>query len=356
VFAVLIGTAVVTGSSAGEGPPPPCDTDRAIAGILDPLHDHRLVLLGEQHRRKEFHDFLRALVRDPRFGAVVDDVVVEFGNARYQDLVDRWIAGGAGDADISSAWRETTQILVWDSPLYEDFYRSIRDLNRGLPAQRRKRVLLGDPPIDWSKVADATDYGRFAERDETFAGVVEREVLARGRTALLVVGGEHVLRTPRAEPLPVHPGVGDLLTRRHPGATFAVYAVPSSRPLADHAGCSPRLIPTSGEVGKRSFAELLQPGLKVQRTVDGKRVWVAIEQAKLPPIRERADALLWLGPTETLVPEPRRVLEDAAYVTEVHRRAKIMSEFFGLDLTTDLPPIPQRESRESRASRPRAAR
>ena len=35
-----------------------------------------------------------ALIRDSRFPGVVNDVLIEFGNGRYQDVVDRCIAAG----------------------------------------------------------------------------------------------------------------------------------------------------------------------------------------------------------------------------------------------------------------------
>lgn len=39
------------------------------------------------------HEFLRRLVRDPRFPPAFQDIVVEFGNPRYQGVMDRYIAG-----------------------------------------------------------------------------------------------------------------------------------------------------------------------------------------------------------------------------------------------------------------------
>lgn len=46
------------------------------------------------------------LLTDPRLPAALDDIVVEFGNARYQDTVDRFIAGGpVADADLRMVWR-----------------------------------------------------------------------------------------------------------------------------------------------------------------------------------------------------------------------------------------------------------
>jgi hypothetical protein len=65
-----------------------------ITGILDAFQSHNVVALGEGlHGNAQGHAFRLALIRDPRFPTIVDDIVVEFGNARYQALMDRFVQG-----------------------------------------------------------------------------------------------------------------------------------------------------------------------------------------------------------------------------------------------------------------------
>ncbi len=53
-----------------------------------------LVAFSEpRHGAGGTREFLTSLVRHPRFAGTVNDIVVEFGNARYQDIADRYIAG-----------------------------------------------------------------------------------------------------------------------------------------------------------------------------------------------------------------------------------------------------------------------
>ena len=62
---------------------------------------------------------MRALVADPRFGSTVNDIVVEFGNARYQAAMDAYIAGEHGDSEIplwSSASIGSVPLLAWEVP------------------------------------------------------------------------------------------------------------------------------------------------------------------------------------------------------------------------------------------------
>lgn len=77
------------------------------------------------------------LLSDPRVPEVVDDIVVEFGNALYQPMMDRFIAGQpVGNAALRPAWRDTTQSPAgtWDQPVYEQFFRTVRATDTGRPA------------------------------------------------------------------------------------------------------------------------------------------------------------------------------------------------------------------------------
>src|SRR5512145_499945 len=124
-----------------------------------------------------------SLVQEPRFFQVFDDIVIEGANARYQDLVDRFIAGGNVSVEaLRPAWQESTQVqFVLDTPLYTELLPAIRAVNAKLP-QPKLRVLLGDPPIDWAAVKGPVDHRRWIDQRELFpAELIRREVLARNR-------------------------------------------------------------------------------------------------------------------------------------------------------------------------------
>jgi hypothetical protein len=58
--------------------------------------------------------------------------------------------------------------------------------------ERRLRILLGDPPIDWDPVKAKGDPGKWVALRDTFpAELIEREVLAKHRRALVVFGNMH---------------------------------------------------------------------------------------------------------------------------------------------------------------------
>jgi len=58
-----------------------------IEAILDAFGTHNVVALGEPHGNEQAHAFRVSLIRDPRFAATVNDIVVECGNARYHLFV-----------------------------------------------------------------------------------------------------------------------------------------------------------------------------------------------------------------------------------------------------------------------------
>src|SRR5258708_6180969 len=169
--------------------------------VFAAFEQHRLVAIGEFHAHQEHHDALQVLLADPRFSELVDDVVVEFGNALYQPVMDRFTAGAAvQNAELRQVWRNTTQspLQTWDMAEYEQFFRMVRAVNWTLPAHRQVRVLLGDPPVDWSTITTAQQLASFgAQRDSHMASLVAREVLAKGRRALICYGSVHVFHSYR---------------------------------------------------------------------------------------------------------------------------------------------------------------
>ena len=185
--------------------PPPAVPIEPIGAILAAFDDHQVVALDEgTHGSVEGHAFRLALVRDPRLATRVQDIVVEFGNARYQESMDRFVRGDYVPAQtLRQVWQNTTNATpVWDVPIYEDFFRAVRTVNATLPRAQQLRVLLGDPPIDWARVHSSEDHFRWlADRDSFPADLIQREVLGQQRRALVIYGALHLMRHGLAETL-----------------------------------------------------------------------------------------------------------------------------------------------------------
>lgn len=191
----MLCAASITMRARSPAPPAAAVPRDPVAAIKEAFETHQLVAIGDNHGNVQVHDLRLALIRDQRLAGVFNDIVVEFGNARYQELMDRFISGEAiAEADLRHAWQDTTQIEeAWDLPIYEEFFRAVRDVNKSRRPDQRLRVLLGDPPIDWSAVRGADDIKAW-DRDGHAATVIRREVLTRKRRGLIIYGDQHLVR------------------------------------------------------------------------------------------------------------------------------------------------------------------
>lgn len=169
-----------------------------IAAIVDAFRTHAVVALGEgDHGNDQIRAFFAALIADRRFASAVNDILVEGGNAAYQGLVDRYVNGeDVSDAAVREAWENSTQTqLVLLATPWARFAADVRALNARLPKERRLRILLGDPPIDWTLIHSREDFLKvLALRDSFPAEVIRRETVAKHRHALILFGGIHLQR------------------------------------------------------------------------------------------------------------------------------------------------------------------
>jgi outer membrane protein OmpA-like peptidoglycan-associated protein len=191
--------------------------------LVDAFDRFPLVAFSEpRHGAGGTKEFLTSLVRHSRFAGTVDDIVVEFGNARYQDIADRYVAGEPVARDqLKQIWENTTVVTgVWTAPVYEGMLSEIRALNATVPLGKRVRVVLGDPPIDWSVVRGPADEDMNDWRDAHFAWAVEEQVMKKGHRALLWIGGAHISRRVRFPDSLIH-----LLDRRFPNKTLVALAI-----------------------------------------------------------------------------------------------------------------------------------
>jgi hypothetical protein len=184
-------------SAAAQAPLRHAEPLEPISVILSAFQSSPVVAVPDAHRHDVLHRLNLALVRDPRFPHSANDIVVEFGNALHQAVVDRFLGGQEVPYDeLRRVWMDTTQAHpVWDTPHAEEFFRTVRAINAALPPERRLRVLLGDPAIDWTAIKSRADHLKWIAKRETFpAELIRREVLAKGRRALLLYGVMHLQR------------------------------------------------------------------------------------------------------------------------------------------------------------------
>jgi len=191
----------------------------AIPVILAAFDRYEVVGISEAHGMKDVDDLILSLIRNPQFSEKVNDIAVECGNSLYQPILDRYIAGeDVPFTEVQKVWRDTTQPMCGESGFFEQFFPLIRAINQKLSPEKRLRVLAADPPIDWDQVKSSQDIAKFADRDAGIASVMEREVFAKHRKALMLFGIFHLMHGSG-------PGDGDAVTlyeKSYPNLTFVI--------------------------------------------------------------------------------------------------------------------------------------
>ena len=204
----------------------------AISALNQLLTQKQVLGIGEIHASNELYQFLEKWVQTPGFYQQVNDVLIEFGNYHYQNILDQYIAGKSVPFEqLKQVWQNTTEspTAVWDAPVYFQFLQTIRKLNQKIPLAHRIRVIAADNPIEWKKVHSRKDYRKYLGRDAHFARLIKTEVIQKNRKAVLIIGGIHI--TKKSSPFPGRKKPRKSITERinqvYPGKIMVVQALGS---------------------------------------------------------------------------------------------------------------------------------
>src|SRR4030095_15389159 len=106
-------------NSRRDGVGKPIELEEPVRAILAAFESHDIVALDEgRHGNEQGHELRLKLIRHPIFARRVNDIVVEFGSARYQELMDRYIRGeDVAAGELRRAWQDTTQHAGWGAPI-----------------------------------------------------------------------------------------------------------------------------------------------------------------------------------------------------------------------------------------------
>lgn len=329
-------SAVVAGQQTAA--PRPAVPVEPVSAIVEAFRSHSVVAVTAGHGEERGYAFLLSLVRDPRFVAAVNDIVIEEGSARYQDVADHFVRGDdVSDEALSRIWQNTTQPGPGvDQPWFE-FFRAVRAVNAALPPDRRLRVLLGDPPIDWDSVHTREDHMKWIEMRETFpSDLIQREVLERRRHALLTYGQAHFQRKEIAANYESEGQAETIVSRLEKLTGTKVFTIWTSTNIAKlQAGTASWPVPSVAVVrgtllGSADFAAFLSAGFLGTTTRfpirDGKVDFSApVPRDRWRTLRaeEQFDAVLYFGPqpSATVPVSPARCADTAFMATRFRRIA-----------------------------------
>jgi hypothetical protein len=292
----------------------------AISGLIDQFKTHPLVGLGDYHGLAQELDFYAALIRDPRFAEEVGNLVMEFG-AVSQPIIDRYVSGeDVPYAELRKVWTDSVGWMPTGTYVgFQNLFAQVRAVNATLSPEKRIRIWLSDPKIEWEKVQANKDWIALVRTRDTYAAqLIKDEIIAKGKKALVIWGGGHFFQDgPMLE-------LGPLLEQNHPGKLFIVSPYIGFNEIS----CS---------LAFEKEASLLTLSLA---TVRGTSLKAALGRpnctaAPAGTPREQqghwsgadADALLYLGPAASLTLSQKSpdIYLDNAYRTEMSRRYQIIT-------------------------------
>jgi hypothetical protein len=312
-------------------PKPQGDRDSVdpVEAILEAIESYRIVAIGENHGHAELHELILEVLQSERASLALDDVIVEWGNALYQPLIDRYISGESVPADsVAMAWRNTvvSPNTVWDAAVYSNFFERIREINNKLPAEQKYRVLLADSPIDWDQVKTREDVQPFFDRAANMADVVRTNSLLKDRTSLFLAGGLHVSKRSRTHSNRLGIPFSEItpvawIEIKNPGVTFVIQS------FGKAANLGLEELTTSGSA--KYFD--LQPGTPLALIAATSTSSLKNRDGSKPDVYpgltlgEIVDAVIVWDPNDvTFVEPPTATYDDGPYWEELNRRSQIM--------------------------------
>ena len=285
--------------------------DEVVNSILGAWETADVVCLGEDHGRHYDSELRMALVRHPDFPRTVRVIVIESANPIHQDILDRFILEGAAMSreELAPVWRDATGAEVWESSIYEQFLRAVRDVNLGLPRDQRLRVLGGDSKIDWSKITKPEELVPLLNRGGNIRNIIAEEILEPRVKGLAIYGAAHCTKVGGGFP-------GDLAARYPPNRMWSIWSL-SRRGVQE---------------GRQVFGLGSEPAYIV---VNGTR-WAALHSAGLLERFERLtlgevlDAIVYHGSVPDSVVRADLTMLNTKYGPELQRRRRLMREAFEL--------------------------
>ncbi len=210
---------------------------------------------------------------------------------------------------LRKAWEDHTVVNSFGAQA-EELIEAVRAVNSAANATENCGSLGGDPPIDWENTTSQESHSRWIEfRDSYPADVVRRQVVDRGRRALVVYGQGHLQRRQVASNYDMSTWqaqtVVSLLERDTGTRVFNIWtwldrdvALPdvSSWPVPSLA------VLKDTTLGERDFGTYARGLLGGNRFAvqDGRLVPLPRDQWRQMRMDDQFDALLYLGSPSTM--------------------------------------------------------
>lgn len=190
--------------------------NNAIKKVVQAYDSTSIVFFGESHDKVELLEFYTALIQNEFFQRKVDVIALELGNAFYQDILNRYIAGEEVDySEVRKVWFDATNSLLQfgDSSLTEQLINRIRAINLTIESNNKYQVVAMDPPINWSHIHSSADFWPWlGRRDLHFIQSIWYQLIDKKRSGFVIMGKRHLVKN---DPKPLnYVSVADVIEKR----------------------------------------------------------------------------------------------------------------------------------------------
>src|SRR5579872_487877 len=167
--------------------------------IIQTFQKGNIIGLGEGgHHLENSHQFFQKMFDNKLIQNTINIVIIEFANANYQDILDRYIFGEEVTLnELRKVWRESTQCIgrFGEADIYFDLLKKIRTVNLSLSESNKIRVLGGDPPINWKTIRSLEDYNESnSQRNIYPAELVIEYGINRAMKVLVLYAEYHITK------------------------------------------------------------------------------------------------------------------------------------------------------------------
>ncbi len=292
----------------------------ADTAILKAFEQHNFVGIGDYHWNDAFLRYATELISTSVFSDQVRHVVVEFGNSKYQPVLDKYLAGGeVSEAQLISVLRGSIYFMPWMPDAYVNFFKAIKARNEVLPEDRKIQVHLAEAAFDWDAMTSEKVWKKASNNKTNHFYQIAAERIKNNEKALLIFGAFHLVNAPKNY-------VAKTQTRDWPLATRLEQAFPDSTYLI-WPMTEPEVVATFHSVKAPALLDVVQSPIADLRFIDllpKARYRLSAMDSMNAKVGELFDAFLYLGENQRSTLFPRDVMEDREWVNEMQRRVDII--------------------------------
>jgi hypothetical protein len=256
---------------------------------------------------------------------IINIVIVEFANIDYQDILDKFIFGEEVDInELRKVWRESTQSpgRLGEIPVYFKLLQKIRNVNLTLPAEKKIRVMGGDPSIHWDEINTWDDCKKEigSSRDIFPADLAIDFGINNSKKVLLIYSGFHLTKV--SDKSIASFTITSAINKRSQGAIKVIEVL------------NPEAFPLETKIKDLALYSIINLSTSQIGNMSAEKLFTSIFNQKGEKLtlfsglrtKDLFDAFLFVGLAESwkIAEIPKSVLYDSKYWNELNRRRKIV--------------------------------